>query len=153
MGSHEREMADSLTGKTVLVTGGTRGIGRATVEAALAEGARVAFCARDAGRVAAVLASLPPDRSFGAVADVADRDAVERFVRAAESRLGPVEVLVNNAGVLDFGPFATMSFEAIATMIDVNLKGLAFVTRAVLPGMLARGRGVVVNVASGLGKH
>ncbi len=140
--------------RVVLVTGGARGIGLATVRAFLAQGDRVAFCARHGDHVERARAHLGAGQAvYAAVADVADADAVRGFVAAVTRTLGPIDVLVNNAGILRHGPFSTQRYEDIAQLIQVNLTGLAFVTRAVLPGMVERGRGTVINVASGLGLY
>lgn len=145
---------DTSSARVVLVTGGTRGIGLATVEAFLAHGDRVAFCGVHESHVARVLERLSaPGRLYGAVADVADAGAVRAFVAGAQRVLGPIDVLVNNAGILRHGPFAAMRYEDIARLVGVNLTGLCFVARAVLPGMLERGRGTVINVASGVGLY
>jgi 3-oxoacyl-[acyl-carrier protein] reductase len=140
-----------LTGRTVLITGGSRGIGYATAAAFLAHGARVAISARDGTRLAAAAQAL--GAPFAQAADVRDWRAVEALVRAVEARLGPVEVLVNNAGVVWVGEFAAQEPAAIDALLDVNVKGVLYATRALLPGMLARGRGTIVNVASGVGLH
>lgn len=140
--------------RVVLVTGGARGIGFATVQAFLDQGARVAFCARHEAHVQRALEQCAGgERAFGGVADVADADQVRHFVQATARALGPIDVLVNNAGILHHGPFAQETYDNMARLIDVNLKGLAFVTRAVLPAMLERGAGAVINVSSGVGLY
>jgi 3-oxoacyl-[acyl-carrier protein] reductase len=142
-----------LADKVVLVTGGARGIGLATVQAFLEQGARVAFCARHEAHVQRALHHFGTDRTFGGTADIADADQVRHFVHAAAKALGSIDVLVNNAGILRAGPFAEETYHGMARLIDVNLKGLAFVTRAVLPGMLERGTGTIINIASGVGLY
>jgi NAD(P)-dependent dehydrogenase (short-subunit alcohol dehydrogenase family) len=147
-------MADDreLPGKDriALVTGAGRGIGRATAEALAADGWRV------------IVAELRPALGHAAVRALARRGASARFVRVdvgdagsvgrMARGVGVIDCLVNNAGVLEPGPLARLSPAAIERMIAVNLAGPALVTRALLPGMLRRRRGVVVNVASLLGK-
>ena len=137
---------------TVLITGASRGIGFATAQAFLARGARVAYCARDPGRLAESERELA---AFGEVwaqlADVRTFDTVSEFVSAACERFGDIDVLINNAGVLCSGPFAQEDPNSLAELIDVNVKGVLHMTRAVLPTMLARGSGVVINIASGAG--
>ena len=141
-----------FAGRVVLVTGGARGIGLATVQAFLEHGARVAFCARHEAHLQRALHQCgSTDGIYAGVADVADADQVRHFVMAAGKSLGPVDVLVNNAGVLHHGPFAEETYDNMARVIDVNLTGLAFMTRAVLPGLLARGSGTIINIASGVG--
>ncbi len=140
--------------KVVLVTGGARGIGFSTLRGFIAQGARVAFCARHEAHLQRALRECgDPDRAFAGTADVADPDQVRRFTQAAIKALGPIDVLVNNAGILHHGPFVGETYDNMARIIDVNLKGLAFVTRAVLPGMLERRAGTIVNVASGVGLY
>jgi NAD(P)-dependent dehydrogenase (short-subunit alcohol dehydrogenase family) len=137
-------------GRSALVTGAGRGIGRATAEALAADGWRVIVAElRPAlGRAATrALARRGADARFVRV-DVGNAGSVARLARA----VGGVDCLVNNAGVLEPGPLARLSPAAIERMIAVNLAGPALVTRALLPGMLRQRRGVVVNVASLLGK-
>jgi 3-oxoacyl-[acyl-carrier protein] reductase len=137
---------------TVVITGGSRGIGFATAHAFLAAGARVAICARDAARLERARTELgAPERLYAQAADVANAREVCAFLDQAAAALGPVHVLVNNAGVLYAGAFAEEPHESIDALIDVNLKGVMHATRAVLPAMLARGKGVIVNVSSGAG--
>jgi len=144
----------NLADKAVLVTGGARGIGLATVGTFLEQGARVAFCARHEAHVQRALHECgAPERTFAGTADVADADQVRRFVQSAVRALGPLDVLVNNAAILHHGPFAEETYDNMARVIDVNLKGLAFVTRAVLPAMLERGAGTVINISSGVGLY
>lgn len=141
-----------FAGVHVVVTGGSRGIGYATVEAFLQEGARVAFCGTDDHRLQAAESRLNGQGEvLAAAADVREPEQVAGFLRVACERFGPVEVLVNNAGRVWVGDFARQGFESIDELIDVNLKGVMFATRAVLPGMLERGRGAVINIASGAG--
>jgi 3-oxoacyl-[acyl-carrier protein] reductase len=136
-----------LKGKVAIVTGASRGIGAAAAEALAAAGAKVMLAARDGARAAEVA------RKFGGAAmacDVADYAAVERLVAATERQLGPVELLVNNAGVIEpIGMLADSDPQAWARNIAINLTGAYHVIRAVLPRMLAQGRGSIVNVSSG----
>src|SRR6185312_8564338 len=94
-----------LAGRVVAVTGAARGIGRATAAALVREGAKVALGDLDADRARAVSAELGP-RAAAFELDVADRASFERFLDAVEARLGPLDVLVNNAGIMPLGPFA-----------------------------------------------
>jgi 3-oxoacyl-[acyl-carrier protein] reductase len=136
-----------LKGKVAIVTGASRGIGAAAAEALAAAGAKVMLTARDGaltGRVA--------DRIGGKAmaCDVADYAQVERMVADTERALGPVELLVNNAGVIEpIGMLADSDPAAWARNIAINLTGAYHVLRAVLPRMLANKRGVIVNVSSG----
>lgn len=149
-------MNDKLqfSGQVVLITGGSRGIGYAAAEAFLRQGARVAICAQNEARLAKALESLAP---FGEVAgwpaDVADWGTVEALVRRTLERFGQIDVLVNNAARLAMGNFAEQDKAAIDNLIDVNLKGTLYLTRTVLPHMLAKGSGCVINVSSSLGTY
>jgi 3-oxoacyl-[acyl-carrier protein] reductase len=139
-------------GRAIAITGGSRGIGLATAHAFLAAGARVAICARDRAHLEQAQRALgAADRVYARPVDVTDARALRRFIDAASTALGAIDVLVNNAGVLHVGPYADEPYESIDALIDVNLKGVMYGTRAVLPAMLVRGSGVIVNVASGAG--
>jgi short-subunit dehydrogenase len=141
-----------LEGGAVAVTGASRGIGYATVQAFLAAGARVAMCARDPERLRQAAARLgAADRTFVQAADVARSDELATFLEGASRAFGAIDVLVNNAGVLHVGAFVEEPYESIDAAIDVNLKAVMYGTRAVLPAMLARGTGVIVNISSGAG--
>jgi NAD(P)-dependent dehydrogenase (short-subunit alcohol dehydrogenase family) len=136
----------SLTGRVVAVTGGARGIGLATARAFLAAGARVAVGDVDGDLAAAAGADI------AGPLDVRDLASFETFLKAVEADLGPVDVLVNNAGVAPTGQFAQQEQPLIDLQVDVNLRGVLLGTRLVLPGMLARRRGHIVNVASLAGR-
>ncbi len=134
-----------MKGEVVLVTGGSRGIGAAAARRFAAEGARVAVLSRrlaDAEAVAAEVGGL------AVAADVADEVAVGRAVDAVEAALGPVGVLVNNAGVVARHPVEGHPVDVWDRVLAVNLRGAFLVARAVLPGMLAAGRGRILNVSS-----
>ena len=138
-----------IAGQCALVTGAARGIGRATAHALVREGVKVAVADRDGPlveQVAAELAAIGEARGYALdVRDpVAFRDVVERIGR----ELAPVDILVNNAGIMSLGGFLDQDAALDERQIDVNLRGPIHGLRAVLPGMLARGRGHVVNVAS-----
>lgn len=133
-----------------LVTGGGRGIGRAIALAFAREGARVAVTARTPAEVEAVAAEA---RALGrpAVAvpcDVADRTQVDAAARVAAEALGPIQILVNNAGTAVSAKLADTSDALWEQHLRVNLTGAFYATRAVLPGMLAAGWGRIVNIAS-----
>jgi 2-hydroxycyclohexanecarboxyl-CoA dehydrogenase len=136
-------------GKVALVTGGAGGIGSATASRLAAEGARVAVCdlGLDAAReLAADLGGL------GLELDVRSEDSIAAAVAATEQELGPVDVLVNNAGIGGELFFGQTPPEVWDNMLAVNLRGVLAVTHAVLPGMQQRGGGSIVNVASEAGR-
>lgn len=133
-----------------LVTGATTGIGRATAFALGRAGYRVGVCARSAPKLDGVLHLLATAgiAAAGVPTDVADEAQVARLVAHVETKLGPIEALVNNAGVLIAKPIAELTPTDWDTTMATNLRGLFLTTRAVLPAMRAVRRGDVVNVAS-----
>ena len=143
-------MSRDLSALTLVVTGGARGIGLATVERFARHGARVAVGDRDADLAAEVAARLGP-RVAAAPLDVTDPASWRTFLAAVE-HLGAVDVLVNNAGVMPLGPVLDEPDHVARTIVDVNLHGVINGTKAVVPAMVARGSGLVVNVASAVGR-
>jgi len=143
-------MAIDLDGAVACVTGGGRGIGRATAAVLAARGARVWIGDLD-GEAAEGAAAELGDRVRAAQLDVADGDSFAAFVAAAEAD-GPLSLLVNNAGIMSTGPFVEQDPEVQKREIEVNLGGVVTGMRLVLPGMVARNRGHVVNVASMAGR-
>jgi 3-oxoacyl-[acyl-carrier protein] reductase len=145
----------ALTG-AALVTGGTRGIGRSIALRLARDGAPVAVChtpgSEAADKVRSELEALGV-AAYVAVCDVRDADAVDRFVAEAEHALGPLEILVNNAGVIRDRPLVLMAPGEWSTVVDTNLGGTFTVCRAVAFRFLKRRRGVVVNVSSVAGVH
>ncbi|ACC73192.1 SDR family NAD(P)-dependent oxidoreductase [Paraburkholderia phymatum] len=147
-------MNTTLAGKHAVVTGGGSGIGAATAKALLLAGARVTLMGRDAQRLEAQRDTLS---AYGGVvacisADVGDESAVNKAFSAAATVAGAVDVLVNNAGQAQAAPFAQTELSLWQRMLDVNLTGVFLCTRAVLPSMLQRGYGRIVNVASTAGQ-
>ena len=137
-----------LEGKVVAITGGARGIGRSIAAALVGGGARVAIGDVDLG-AAEQAASELGQGVVPFVVDVSDRDSVERFADDVEDRLGPLDVWVNNAGILLVGPFLEEDDSATERQIAVNLMGVVHGMRGALARMLPRGRGQIVNIASG----
>jgi 3-oxoacyl-[acyl-carrier protein] reductase len=139
-----------LTGKVGLVTGGTRGIGRAIAHALRGAGARVAITGRDAERARAAAAELG-DGVAGFGCELADPAQIEAAVAAAEAALGPIDILVNNAGLTRDQIVLRMSESDWDTVLDANLKGAFLAIRAVLKGMMKRKAGRIINVTSVVG--
>ena len=141
-----------LAGKSVILTGASRGIGAVAAEAMAAEGAAVLLLARGADGITTLATRL---RKGGAQAeamtcDVSEYSQVQAAVGRAHEAFGQIDVLINNAGVIEpIGPMATTDPRAWAHAADVNFKGVFFGMRAVLPAMRAQGSGVIVNLGSG----
>ncbi|MDA1072910.1 MAG: SDR family NAD(P)-dependent oxidoreductase [Proteobacteria bacterium] len=141
-------MRIDMTGRRVLVTGGSRGIGRAVVALFHEAGARVAVNGASAQSTAAALAALGGgDRLVAAPGSVATLEGCRGVVETATSALGGLDVLVNNAGVADLVPVAVLDDAAVDVMFDVNVKGVLFCTRFAAPHLTASG-GSIVNIAS-----
>ncbi|HEY4280218.1 MAG TPA: SDR family oxidoreductase [Conexibacter sp.] len=140
-----------LAGKVVAITGGARGIGRATAAALVAKGARVAIGDLDLAAAEQAAAQLSAD-VVALELDVTDRDSFERFLEQVEQRLGPLDVLVNNAGIMLVGPFAEESDAAAARQVEINLLGVITGSKLALARFLPRRTGHLVNVASTAGK-
>jgi NAD(P)-dependent dehydrogenase (short-subunit alcohol dehydrogenase family) len=137
----------SLAGKTAVVTGGTRGVGKALVRALVERGAKVALCARDAAEVEATVEEL--GATLGRALDVIDHAAVSNFMDDVEDQVGPIEILVNVAGIMPIGPFDDEPEATTERILDVNLGAVIFSTKDAARRMKARGSGHIVNVASG----
>ncbi len=140
-----------LSGSVAAVTGGARGIGRATADAFVREGARVAIGDVDVALAQRTAEELGPN-VVAFELDVTDRASFTSFLDRASRELGPVDVLVNNAGIMALGGFLEESDESAARQIDINLHGVMLGMKVALPGMKTRGRGHVVNIASTAGK-
>ncbi len=138
-----------LEGRTALVTGGTGGIGSATCARLAAEGARVAVADLEVGRTAEVAAEID---GFGVELDVRSTDSVAAAVAAVKAELGPIAILVNNAGIAEDDFFIKTDPALWDRVIAVNLRGVLAVTHAVLGGMHEQGGGSIVNVASEAGR-
>lgn len=139
-----------LTGQVALVTGSTRGIGLSIARALHAAGAGVAVHGRDLSRAQAVAAELG-SRAVGVAGDIADGAQVEALVKAAETALGPITLLVNNAGVTRDGLLVRLSDEEWDTVLDANLKGAFYTMRLVAKGMMKRKQGRIINITSVVG--
>jgi NAD(P)-dependent dehydrogenase (short-subunit alcohol dehydrogenase family) len=141
-------------GKTVLITGGSRGLGLVLARQFAAEGANVAVCARDPRELERARADLAARgaRVLAFPCDVTDRAQVRELIEVVTQRFGGVDVLVNNAGVIQVGPLETMTLEDFEQAMNVHFWGPLYATLAVLPQMRARGGGRIVNVSSIGGK-
>ena len=145
---------ENIEGKAAIVTGGTRGIGRAIVERLLEEGIRVAFCGTKQETVDAAAAELAPNGDvLGMVADVSKLDQVRHLVAAANDRFGGVDILINNAGVGVFRPVANLDPADFDRMIALNLSGVYYCCHEVLPIYQQRGGGDIINISSLAGKN
>ncbi|MFX3628550.1 MAG: 3-ketoacyl-ACP reductase [Ectobacillus sp.] len=144
----------SLKGKTALVTGAGRGIGRAAAIALAKEGVNLGLLGRtmdNLEKLAAELAQYNVEVS-AAAADVADLEAVTHAVAHITEELGAIDILINNAGTAKFGGFLDLTPEEWENIIRVNLMGVYNVTRAVLPGMIERKSGDIINISSTAGQ-
>ena len=139
-----------LPDKVVIVTGGGSGIGRAIAAACVAEGARVVVTDLDGGRAKEVADELDggADRVMALAADVTDKAAVDAMVAEVRRAFGRVDVLVNNAGARLIKPFTEHTLEDWRQMLDINLTGPFLCCQAVIPAMLAAGKGKIINLAS-----
>ncbi|MDA0159053.1 glucose 1-dehydrogenase [Solirubrobacter ginsenosidimutans] len=137
-----------IDGRTALVTGSSRGIGRAFAQGLLEAGCTVVMHGRDPDRVRAAADALEDDRVHHVAFDVTDAEAVAIGVEEAETLVGPLDVLVNNVGIQHRAPLLDFPDAAWQELLDTNLTSAFLVARAVARGMVARGRGKIVNIAS-----
>lgn len=137
-----------IAGAVALVTGASSGIGAALCRELVAAGASVALVARPSDRLDALATSLPEEHAASFGCDVRDPAAVAATVAAARARFGPIDLLVNNAGIGRYRSFLETDPEETAAILDTNLHGALHCLRAVLPEMLDQRRGWIVNVAS-----
>lgn len=141
-----------LAGKVAIVTGASRGIGAAAAKALATAGAAVVLTARNGAAAARVAAEIAGGggRAAGLACDIADPAAVEALVAAAGRQFGPPDILVNNAGIIEpIGALAASDPAQWRRNIEINLLGAYHTVRAVLPAMLERGAGTIVNLSSG----
>ena len=141
----------SLRGRVVAITGGARGIGRATAAALVRKGAKVAIGDLDRELTERTAAELGGE-TLALELDVTDRDSFEGFLDQVEERLGSLDVLVNNAGIMPVGPFVDESDRTARVMVDINVHGVLYGMKLALPRMQRRGTGHLVNIASQAGK-
>ncbi|AKQ45344.1 3-ketoacyl-ACP reductase [Rufibacter radiotolerans] len=146
---------ESLKGKTALVTGAGKGIGKAVAIALAHEGVNVGLLARtksDLEKVAAEIEKLGVETSI-VTADVTNMQSVNEAVEHVQQELGFIDILINNAGTATFGKFLELEPEQWEQIIKVNLMGPYYVTRAVLPAMIAKSTGDIVNISSTAGQR
>ena len=143
-----------LKGSVAVVTGASSGIGEATAVALAQRGAKVVLAARRSERLDELADRIERagGRALAVRCDVGDHEQLRKLRAITEEAYGPTDILVNNAGVPGGGEFAKLSYEQIQNMVQVNITGVLFGTRAFLPGMLARGHGHIVNMASLAGR-
>ena len=144
-----------IKNKVALITGGGRGIGRATAIELAKEGVNVGLVGRTLENLEKVKAEL---EAYGvkvavATADVSNLDEITKAVESIKSELGPIDILLNNAGISKFGGFMELTPEEWTNIIDVNLKGVYYTTRAVLPEMIERQTGDIINISSTAGER
>lgn len=149
-----RRRGRDISGQTVLITGGSRGLGLELAREFASEGCRIAISARDAGELDRARRDLEERgaRVHTVVCDVADRAQVESMVASAARAFGRIDILVNNAGTIQVGPLETMTVADFENAMAVMFWGTLYAALAVLPGMLERGGGRIVNITSIGGK-
>jgi NADP-dependent 3-hydroxy acid dehydrogenase YdfG len=140
-----------LAGESAAITGGGRGIGRATAEALLGQGMRVAIGDVDMETARKTAAELGPS-AVALPLDVTDRDSFQGFLDEAERQLGPLDVLVNNAGIMQIGRFIDEDDLTARRMVDINLHGVILGMKLAMERMVPRNRGHIVNISSQAGK-
>lgn len=140
----------SLKGKKALITGGSRGIGRATALALAKEGVELGLIARTEQSFDQINQELTElGATFvTAAADVSSETEVQHAVRKIESELGQIDILINNAGIGTYGKFLNLTAAQWKKMLDINVMGIVHVTKAVLPGMIEKDRGDIINISS-----
>src|SRR5918997_385775 len=141
----------SLNGKVVAITGGARGIGKSTAQALLRQGARVGIGDLDVDLARKTAEELGENvRAYEL--DVTSRPSVKSFLDSVESDLGPLDVMINNAGIMPITPFLEEADDSAVRQLDINVHGTIFGMKEALPRMLGRRSGHVVNLASVAGK-
>ena len=143
--------ARSVRDRVVAITGGARGIGNATARALARRGAKVAIGDLDPELTERAAAEIGGE-TIGLELDVTDRESFARFLAGVEERLGPLDVIINNAGIMPIGPFDEEDEATARRMVDINIHGVLHGMKLAMPGMKRRGSGHIVNIASQAGK-
>lgn len=143
-------MTQSINGKMAIVTGAGKGIGRAAAIALAKEGVNVGLMARTVSDLTEVASEIEKlgGRAAYATADVSSLEQVEQAVEKITSELGTADILINNAGIGKFGSFLDIDPKDWKTVVDVNLMGVYYVTRTVLPQLLEKNKGDIINISS-----
>jgi 3-oxoacyl-[acyl-carrier protein] reductase len=145
-----------LNNKIAVVTGATKGIGRAIAETLARDGASVAICGRsqtEAESTAKELSALTASKVIGIGADVRDQSSVAEFFRLIDRNFGGLDILVNNAGIGIFRPVADLTFEEWRATLDTNLSGVFYCCKEGIPRLQKRGGGSIINISSLAGKN
>lgn len=142
-----------LDGKSALITGAARGIGKAFAKAYVAEGARVAIGDIDVARAEESAAEIGPG-AYVIRLDVTDRASIDQAIRTVEEKIGGLDILVNNTGVFDLAPIVEITRESYDRVFDINVAGTLFTLQAAAKSMIARGKGgKIINMASQAGRR
>ena len=147
-------MGQLLKGKVAFVTGAGKGIGKATAIALAKEGVVVGLLARTESDLVNVMHEIEAlgGKSAFATADVSSLEQVEKAIETLTNQLGPADILINNAGIGKFGSFLSLTPEEWKSMIDINLMGVYYVTRTVLPQLIEKNGGDIINISSTAGQ-
>jgi len=147
-------LSTNLKGKNAIITGAGRGIGRAIAIALANEGVNVGLLARSEEHLKEVVKETEAQgvKAVFATADISSNEEVTKAIHSLTSELGTVDILINNAGIAKFGKFMDLEVEEWEKIIQVNLMGVYYVTRAVLPGMIEQQSGDIINISSSAGQ-
>lgn len=147
-------MSTNLKGKNAIITGAGRGIGRAIAIALANEGVNVGLLARSEEHLQVVVKETEAQgvKAVLATADISSNEEVTKAIHSLTNELGTIDILINNAGIAKFGKFMDLEVEEWEKIIQVNLMGVYYVTRAVLPGMIEQQSGDIINISSSAGQ-
>ena len=146
-------MTGRLQGKSALVTGSARGIGRAFAEAYIREGATVAIADINIERAEATARELGP-QAYAVKMDVTDQASIDAAIAAVDARTGGIDILINNAALFDLAPIVEISRKSFDTLFSINVAGTLFTLQAAAKSMIARGKGgKIINMASQAGRR